>query len=326
MKRLLHSLPFLFFALFAKAQQTNKETHKFLDIGMRECEEKRARYYSIVLETDSGFYREDYFLPSKKLAMRGLFRDRGTLTRDGYFYFLYPTGNIMSYGQYVDGKKNGLWLSYYPDGAMEDSASFSNGLVKGIALHWYPNGYLSDSVNINRAANSVKVSWHDNGQPSASGRLDAFGRMTGKWQFFHSNGKLSSEELYEDGRQVSHVYYDENGTRMADTTDETRPAAYQDGITAWHQYINDHLWWPKGIRLVNYGLVTIGAEFTISETGEIKDIHLYCPFDPSFDYIVVDVLKHAPKWIPAMSHNRTTNYHWREVFSFFPGMKAIGRG
>lgn len=323
MKRLIYTLFVLYAAIPAISQQPNRETHKFFDIAMHECEEKRARYFSIILETDSGFYREDFYLPSKKLAMKGLYRDRGNGIKNGYFYYFYPDQKLQSYGQYADGKKNGLWLGFYPDGAAQDSTTYTNGLVKGIALHWHRNGYLSDSIDMNRAGRSVKVSWYDNGQPSSSGRLDAFGRMTGKWQFFHSNGKLSSEEQYEDGRQLSRTYYDENGSVMTDTTDESHPASFKDGPEGWHKYLTDHLWWPRGVRLVNYGVVTIGAEFTITETGEIKDIHLYCPFDQSFDFIVMDVLKHAPKWTPAMSHNRNVSFHFREVIPFVQGMKTM---
>jgi hypothetical protein len=42
----------------------------------------------------------------------------------------------------------------------------------------------------------------------------------------------------------------------------------------------------------------------IDEEGKVQDAYVSTPFNPAFDDIALDVIKHSPAWKAAVSHNR----------------------
>jgi hypothetical protein len=306
------ALLWILLPFFAATQQP---VEKFYDINWHESDAAHARYFSVVTQTESGFLRQDFFLPSQKLQMSGVYKDAECKISNGPFRYFYANGMPQSVGRYVNNKKEGNWLSFHPNGSMADSAHYREGNPVGIVLKWHPNGYVSDSLNYS-AANVVKVGWFDNGQLSEAGRFDLSGKMIGKWKFFHKNGQLSAEEVYEQGHIVSHSYFTEKGEPVPEASDTTSNPVFKKGVNDWLNFLNRNLYWPIGYKLANTDIVQIRVEFTIGEDGSVSDILLACPFDPVFDDIVVKALKSSPKWHPAVSHNRNVSFRQRQLVGF----------
>lgn len=69
-----------------KAQKT---ITKFYDYKWEECSADKARFYSTLENTDSGWFRNDYFLSTQKLQMRALYKDEACKIYNGDAIFLY---------------------------------------------------------------------------------------------------------------------------------------------------------------------------------------------------------------------------------------------
>jgi antitoxin component YwqK of YwqJK toxin-antitoxin module len=274
-----------------------------------------ARFVSLTKKTDSGWYRNDYYLADNRPQMRGLFSDSACKQKNGFFSYYYPNGVLSSKGNYSNNKKQGLWLSYHNNGMMKDSTMFINGKATGISIGWYADGYMSDSVHIGDDGIAVKVDWFNNGNISSAGRL-INDKKAGKWVFYHSNGNKSAEEDYENDKLQSALYFTEDGKQTATPVYETAEAQFNGGTEKWRQYLGRKLMFPPGYKLVNTDIVTVVVNALVDENGDVKDVYTEIPFQKPFDEEALRAVKKSPKWIPATNHNRRVPMYIRQPVSF----------
>lgn len=94
----------------------------------------------------------------------------------------------MREGEYVNGKKHGLWRLYYPNGQLKSEAWFHDGLYTG----YY-------------------CSYHDNGAKKFEGRYAPIGgnsrdgRKEGEWLIYRRDGSAVQRVVYDRGRIVERV-------------------------------------------------------------------------------------------------------------------------
>jgi antitoxin component YwqK of YwqJK toxin-antitoxin module len=283
---------------------SQKKIEHYYNYYWRECPIDDARFYSLEVKTDSGWYKTDYFVSIKKLQMAGLYEDQEDKIPNGTFYRFYPTGVLESVGKYIHGKKSGTWMYYFPDRTIKDSANYEDGHPIGISLGWYKDGSARDSLNVNANGNGIYVSWFDNGNPSSAGRYIDFNKQQGKWQYFHKNGKMSSLEIYHLDTLVDKNYFDEDGNPMGDTTSNDRDMQFVGGEKAWEKYFEKNVYYPSGYKFNNgfHAEVTITA--TVNEEGKIIDYRVSLPLNPAFDKAALGLFDNSPLWEPAISHNR----------------------
>jgi len=309
MKKLIPALCILI-SFHAHAQITS-----YYDWQWKPCDVSLARFFSVVKKTDSGWLRNDFFISSSKLQMTGLYKDEATEIANGWFSYFYPNNQLSSAGRYVNGKKDGLWLSYHYKGMMSDSSFYRNGGITGTSIGWHSNGYMKDSVEYSNDGKAVYVSWFDNGIASSAGRL-VNGKQDGAWQYFHKNGRLAALEKYRQDQLLSRIYYDEAGLQQTDTVDRDHSAVFKGNEIKWKNYVENNLLWPHDVKIVNSDIVTIMLVATINEEGNVEDVYVNVPFDPLFDDEALRVMKKSPKWTPAVDHNRKVKTVVRQTISF----------
>lgn len=85
----------------------------------------------------------------------------------------YPSGIIKMKGYYVNGKREGQWVSFYENGNVWSEGFFKQGLRDGKSMVYY-----------------------ENGQKYYTGYYKD-GRKVGKWEFFDEKGNKIKEESYK---------------------------------------------------------------------------------------------------------------------------------
>ena len=129
-------------------------------------------------------------------------------------------------GDFIKGKKEGLWKSYYACGTIFSETPCKNDLVEGAIKHYYKNGDLMSVYNHKANLNEkMSYDYFQNGiyKDSVNYHLDERFRY-GVW--FYPDGSLSSRSYYVDGvlhhwyenyavngRLISESYY-EDGTEL----------------------------------------------------------------------------------------------------------------
>lgn len=307
-----YSLLLLVIPIFISAQ---KPESQFFDMDWKPCEAGKARYVSVVKKTDSGWQRNDYYLSTNSLQMAGLYADSACTISHGWFRYYYPDGNLSSYGQYQDKKKQGRWLSFHNNGLLKDSSYYTNDKKTGISLSWHNNGFMADSMFRQEDGYSVSVGWFDNGNPSYAGRYKDK-MKEGSWLFYHKNGQLAAKETYVHDRITDSAYYDESGELLAKKMYEAGDAMYKGGAQGWRKYLENKLMFPPGYKLVNTEQMTVVVAAIIDEDGNVTDAWVDIPFKPPFDYEALRAFKKSPRWKPCTEHNRRVVQFVRQPITF----------
>lgn len=283
----------------------SQKIEKFYDYKWKETEPQLARFYCVAQKTDSGWYREDYYIREKSLQMKGLFADADFKIKNGEFIYLYPDGKVKNIGRYKNDLKEGLWLNYHVNGMMSDSTVFVNGHDIGTSLSWDDKGNLIDSTVLNNAGEGVSLHWFENGNISHKGNYSAGKKKTEIWVYYHKNGNKSSVENYENDSLLSRQYFDVNGIALKDTTNSKKDAEYQGGIKAWQKYLVSNLMPPSDYKIEGADRATVVVNFIVNEDGQVTDAYISSSFHPAYDSIALNIITKSKPWIPATdSHNR----------------------
>jgi antitoxin component YwqK of YwqJK toxin-antitoxin module len=309
-------LPFLSLLLLVSANSNAQKIEKFFDYKWKECMQNSARFYCVITKTDSGYHRNDYFIHEKRLQMSGFYEDVDCKIPNGHFQYYHANGVVQSVGNYLHGKREGLWLGFHNNKMMSDSTFYLYGKPLGTSIAWYPNGYPLDSVISNADGSGIEVTWFDNGMISSVGRYSTGVKKEGKWKFFHNNGKLSALEIYHEGFLVDKSYFDEEGNNVKDTVNNDRPANFPGGMEAWRKYVMQGLYFPDQYQIVNSDSAIVVVSFTINENGNVENVFTSTPFYRGFDEIAEKVIRKSPKWSPAIQHNRRVKNEVKQVVIF----------
>ena len=66
-------------------------------------------------------------------------------------------------------------------------------------------------------------------------------------------------------------------------------------------------------------IATVEYEFTVGEDGKLRDINILSSTDEDFSKELLRVLKHCPKWTPAMKDGKPVPYTIRNQRITFGG-------
>jgi antitoxin component YwqK of YwqJK toxin-antitoxin module len=135
---------------------------------------------------------------------------------NGLFANHFENGQLKERGTYNEGQKDGLWETWFDNGQKEDSATYKNGELIGKRLMWFKNGQLQLESYWSEKHDRIGI-WtrhFANGQTESIGGFDENGELHGKNMQFYENGNKERETLYEHGREISDIQYDEKGKRI----------------------------------------------------------------------------------------------------------------
>jgi TonB family protein len=305
-----------FISLILCLSASAQKTELYYDYNWRPCKPAEARFFCTLEKTDSGWFRNDYFIGSMSLQMRALYKDSACKIQNGYCTYFHANKVLAASGRILHNKAEGVYVHYHSNGMMADSAFYHNGIPSGIYLSWHRNGYLSDSISHVNDSMDVHVSWFADGVLASAG-YQLNGKPHGKWQFFHHNGKLSSLEVFDKGKPLSKEYFNEDGSPATDTSNANRETVIKNGgADGWKKYLEKNLYWPRGLQFATGNMAVVVVEFTINELGKVENEEVVVPFHPEFDKIALRTIHNSPEWIPAVAHNRKVKFRFRQPVTF----------
>lgn len=116
----------------------------------------------------------------------------------------------MRDGEYVDGKKEGRWVSYYANGNKMSEGAYRQGLKEGHWLQYWPGGQVkSEGTFSGGKFTGYYVCWHDNGIKQWEGYYNpirgnsADGTKEGVWLAYDKEtGAVSRRFTYRRGSRA----------------------------------------------------------------------------------------------------------------------------
>ncbi len=126
--------------------------------------------------------------------------------------------NVVEEGNYINGKKDGVWTATYPTGKKKHAITFANGLPKGPATFYYENGQIMEQGiwEVNHWKGSYTF-YHTNGKPAYQFNFNDAGKREGVQHYFHENGNLKYAGTWEDGKPDGAVeVFNEQGAKVSE--------------------------------------------------------------------------------------------------------------
>lgn len=190
---------------------------------------KWLRFYA-----DTTLFSEGYFKNDKPFGTHKLFYQSGKLkselrylppdNRKSVMTSYHENGKIKARGNYIDQKKDSVWVYYATNDSMSAIESYKAGLKNGTWKIFYDNGKLSEEVSY---ALDVKTGIHRMFFKDGSLKFEATyknGKYEGPAGIYHPNGKIWMNGMYVAGvKEGTWMMYDETGKKMPDEI-------YKDGI------------------------------------------------------------------------------------------------
>jgi TonB family protein len=309
--KLVVTLSFCIFSFCLQAQK--KET--FYDYQWKPCSPTEARFYSVLEKTDSGWFRNDYFIGNKTLQMQALFEDEECKIYNGRCIYFHANGIPQTVGVKHHNREEGPYVHYYSNGIMADSAFYHDGVPVGSHMKWHRNGFMSDSIYHANDSMDVQIGWFDDGAFAYAGYL-LHGKLYGKWKYYHHNGSVSAEELCNNGNILTKTYYGEDGTPVTNPVKNDRDIVFKNGEQAWQEYLRKNLYWPRNLVFSTGTMAVVVIEFTVNEQGKVENEEVVIPFHPEFDRIALRVIQNSPVWTPRVAHNRKVKTLVRQAVTF----------
>jgi hypothetical protein len=309
MKRIFTTL-FLLHQLFSYSQSREE----LLDYEFKPVA-NGAYYFGTIEKKDSLFHRKVWFISQKTMFLDGWYKDESCKTEHGPFFYFHHNGVLKRTGQFVDGKKDGVWLLYDEEGRLKDSSNYTSGFLKGISLGWNKNGYLSDSSNFDGKGNGTQVHWYDNGSVSVAGYMKQDTLKSGRWKYYHPNGTVMAIEEYDDAGKLTRANcFDDKGVAL-DTSLCRDIEAYTD-LKQWRRFLEKSLTplIESKARQGIQGHFTVMIRFLVDEEGGLSDITPLTGYGYGIEEGVVKIFKNSPKWKPAKMHGKNVkSYHMQPV-------------
>ncbi|TSA28013.1 MAG: hypothetical protein D4R67_04975 [Bacteroidetes bacterium] len=165
----------------------------------------------------------------------------------------YPTGTVKATRLYRNGVLEGISVEYSPDGAIVSAKEFQGGIQIGQGLvledgsregHWieyYPGGTLKAEGDYKADKKTGKWNYfHPNGRLEQTGVYNKEGKPEGTWKWYYDSGQLLREENYYRGKKDGlSEEFDEEGILI-------EKGEYLDGLEdgPWFQCVGD--WCQRG--------------------------------------------------------------------------------
>lgn len=182
---------------------------------------------------DHGRYVEYY--QSGKVRAEG---PRSGSRSVGYWRYFSEDGTLQSDGEFVDGKKSGVWTSYYTSGKPSAKGTISNDEPTGEWTYWFEDGKTSSTGSYEQG--KKKGTWSTY---SSTGKLLTeihYAEGAGEYLEYFENGKLKTRGLLlEEKREGTWEFYDETGHREGTCT-------YKAGMGTYYGYFKNGALQTKG--------------------------------------------------------------------------------
>jgi len=170
-------------------------------------------------------YVQMFHLVSGKIQAKGKYISE---KKDSTWNFYDERGKVLSTEGYKDGNKHGLSKVYFPDGKLSEEKNYKNGLLDGpFKMLFDDKKPKAEGKYVNGNYEGLCVWYYPNGVPAAKGLYEV-GKKKGVWMYKDKDGKITSKEVWANGRQLSDKEAEEFFKKNKPAPEEKRKPAIKD--------------------------------------------------------------------------------------------------
>jgi TonB family protein len=141
------------------------------------------------------------------------------------------------------------------------------------------------------------------------------GKQEGLWKYYHQDGAVSAVVTYKDNKRESASYFKPDGQPETDLQKAEHLPSFPGGSNAWGTYLVKNLRYPpEALKTQTSGQVRV--EFTVTATGEIRDIIAVSGPSEELKSEAMRVVRMMPGWNPGVQFNRPVKVRYTMPISF----------
>jgi len=223
MTKILNIIAILAFPLTFSAQvnQVDSQGRKQGE-WVKYHERSKVPKYTGQFKNDQPVGKFIYYYPSSKLKSI-VIHEEDSPRAEAYFY--HENKNLLSFGIYMNQKKDSVWTHYGPSGRISFKETYKNDVLHGKRITYYVPELVHDkTVEVMREANYENgrlngpvVEYFPGGVKKLEGEYKE-GKFDGIAKRYHPNGKLMILERWKNRRKHGWwVSYDSSGKETGRT-------------------------------------------------------------------------------------------------------------
>jgi TonB family protein len=206
----------------------------------------------------------------------------------------YINGKIQMTGTFSDDSckiKQGEFTWYDTTGLVFHRCTYKDGKENGKETYTYPNKKI------------MMTGSYRNGEKD------------GEWIGYYRNGQVAGDVVYENDKQVSGTFYNEDGSKNKKVKEFISESEYPGGMAQWLRFLSKTLRYPdNAFKHKIEGTVLI--EFVVDEEGNPVDVKVIKSVNPELDAEAVRVISASKDWVPAIYGGKFVKSYKRQPIVF----------
>jgi TonB family protein len=141
------------------------------------------------------------------------------------------------------------------------------------------------------------------------------GERDGEWIGYFRSGQVAGDVVYENGKQVSGTFYNDDGSKNKKIKEFIRESEYPGGTAQWLRFLNKTLKYPENAwKKKIEGIVVV--QFIVDEEGNPTDVTVIKSVNPELDAEAVRVISQSKDWTPAIYGGRLVKSYKKQPIVF----------
>jgi TonB family protein len=172
-------------------------------------------------------------------------------------------------------------------------------------------------VRTRQGAGWLVTDYSPNHKPQMTGAFsdDSCTIRQGEWIGYYHNGQIAGDVVYENDKQVSGKFFNDDGSKNKKVKEFIRESEYPGGTDQWLRYLNKTLRYPEN-QFKNKIEGTVVVQFIIDEDGNPTSIKVIKSVNAELDAEAVRVISESKDWVPAVYGGRFVKSYKRQPVVF----------
>lgn len=160
------------------------------------------------------FQKEIYFDSDSTVLKEVIHFKKKDSTLHGTYESFHLNGSLQTFGHYLNGQPDSVWVYYYQNGRKRAKGRFTEGRTDGKWTYYYENGNeKSSGILRNDVKHGTWTFYYESGKPKSTGTYYN-DKKSGIWNYFYEDEILKAQAYYEEGSGLYKEFYPSGTMKM----------------------------------------------------------------------------------------------------------------
>jgi protein TonB len=239
------------------------------------------------------------------VSLSGICQDTLMIYYDSAWKETSPEKSVYYRKKFRDANKWGI-IDFYKSGNIQMKGSFLDDSCKiqqGEFVYFDEKGNYTKLSTYKEGKYDGKMIFYNREGKIAREGVYKMGKYDGDWIGYFPSGKIAGKAHYEEDKQISGEFYNEDGTINRNIHEFEKESEFPGTAGALGRYLSSVLRYPdKAVRNNIQGTVIV--QFVVDEKGKVTDIRILNHVDELLEREAGRVVREMPLWRPAIQGGR----------------------